>query len=477
MKRIGGSFRDPSGFVFSDGERIVRTISESFRPHWEQGLHSGFLAGAVASGKLVGFSEAVGESIPELSEGTVPGGMPPVWSRLNVQRLPFISYPYEWCFSQLRDAALLTLDLHEEALDHGLMLKDASAYNVQFSGRAPVFMDLLSFALRPEDAPWIAYRQFCMHFLAPLAVQAKVGLWCGALSRLWIDGLPLAHAAALLPWRAKMSPGLALHLFAHARLDARHADARQTSQTARKATKVRQSLKAAHNLAQSLRATVEGLRPVHRHTEWGDYYADTNYSDEAAARKAELVERIVSGLPGNLALDLGANTGRYSRLLAPHFDLVLAADMDELAVERHYQGLRHDKEAPANILPLVLDLANPSPALGWNCEERESFAKRCQADCLLALALIHHLVISAGIPLPLVARQLAELVRPGGRLVLEEVPREDSQVQSLLAVREDIFTDYTPQGLRAAFAPYFVPEASQPVSGSVRTLHVWRRLA
>lgn len=470
MNRINGSFRDPAGLVFADGERIVRTISESFRPHWEQGMASGFLPGAVASGKLVAFDDMPPDTPPPAPDVHADA---PVWRALRVRRLPLISYPYEWCFSQLRDAALLTLDLHDQALDNGLMLKDASAYNVQFVGREPIFMDLLSFALRPEGAPWVAYRQFCMHFLAPLAVQARQGLWCGALARLWVEGLPLGHAAALLPWRARLSPGLALHLFAHARMEARHADARRT---AGKARAVRQSVQTARNLSQSLRAAIEGLRPPRQTTEWGDYYADTNYSAAANASKAALVARIAGAEPGNLALDLGANTGRYSRLLAPHFSLVVAADMDPLAVERHYRTLRAEAEAPANILPLVQDLANPSPALGWACSERASFAGRCQADCVLALALIHHLVISAGIPMPLVAAHLAELTRPGGRLLLEEVPREDSQVRSLLAVREDIFVDYTPQGLQAAFAAHFTLENSFPVADSARTLHVWRRL-
>lgn len=457
MKPLPSSFRDPSGQVFEVEGRICRSVSHSYSQHWQVCEQSGFFADMSAQGKLVSFTEC-----PETEA---------YWKLLDVERIPCISYPYEWCFSQLQDAALLTLDMQDEALQRGLILKDASAYNVQFRGLKPLFIDILSFEAWQEGSPWAAYRQFCKHFLAPLALSSRVGLWCGALSRLWIDGIPLSHACDLLPWRSRFNAGLAIHLFAHARMEARHADARAS---AAKAKAVQMSVQSLHNFTQSLRACVQGMHAPQSPTEWGDYYSDTNYTPEAHAAKAQLVEQMACQYSGRLALDMGANTGRYSALLAPHFDTVVAADIDPLAVERHYQRLRQD--GPTNILPLVLDLGNPSPALGWANAERDAFAPRMQADFVTGLALIHHLVMTAGIPLPLVADYFASLLREGGHVCMEFVPKEDSQVQRLLAARPDIFPDYTLEGFLRAFSQRFTLVSRLPIKGSLRTLCVFQRV-
>ena len=456
MKPVGGSFRDPSGRVLVDGDRLLRTVNPCFREHWERASSSGLLASLVERGLLVPFEAC------DPVEGA--------WKTLEARRIPFVSYPYEWCFSQLKDAALLTLELQRIALEQGMILKDASAYNVQFLGSKPIFIDLLSFEVWKEGAPWAAYRQFCMHFLAPLALCSRLGLWCGAFSRLWTDGVPLGHACRLLPWRSRLSPSLALHLFAHARMEARHADGRASTVKARN---VRLSRKALSNLALSLLETVEAQRNPGHATQWGDYYAGTSYDEEAESAKARLLEEEAAERGGGIAVDLGANTGRYSRVLAPHFDLVLSVDMDPLAVERNYVSLK--KDGPPNILPLVLDLSNPSPDMGWGGVERDSFSRRCKADFLAALALIHHLVIAAGIPMDHVASHCASLLPSGGRLVLEFVPKEDSQVRRLLCSREDVFQDYDLPGLQAAFAPHFVLRRQEALPGSCRTLVFYER--
>lgn len=456
MKPLPASFRDPSGQVFEVGGRICRSVTQSYSQHWEACEQSGFFAQMTASRKLVPFSENANSGAH--------------WKLLDVERVPCISYPYEWSFSTLQDAALLTLDLQDEALARGLILKDASAYNVQFTGAKPLFIDILSFEKHQTGSPWAAYRQFCKHFLAPLALSAKLGLWCGALSRLWIDGIPLAHACAMLPWRSRLSPGLAIHLFAHARMEARHADARASAAKARAVHMSEQSLR---NFTQSLRACVQGLRAPAAATEWGDYYTDTNYSPEAHTHKAQLVENIARQHAGRLAVDMGANTGRYSALLAPHFGTVVAADIDPLAVERHYVHLR--QQGPDNILPLVLDLGNPSPAQGWACEERDAFAPRMQANFVTGLALIHHLVMTAGIPLQRVADYFATLLTAEGHVCMEFVPKEDSQVQRLLAARPDIFTDYTLDGFLQAFGQRFTLVSQLSINDSMRTLCVFQR--
>ena len=205
--------------MYRRGEDIFRTINAGYREHWLQAVDSGFLAQTTAAGQTVAFSE------------TTPH--PGSWKTLSVQKIPFISYPYEWCFSQLRDAALLTLRLLDQALDNNLILKDASAFNVQFIGTKPVFIDLLSFEKRQPDKPWQAYRQFCMHFLAPLALQAMVDLRCGVMSKLWVGGIPLDLAARMLPWSARLRFGLLLHLILHAGMERKHGDARRSAAKAR----------------------------------------------------------------------------------------------------------------------------------------------------------------------------------------------------------------------------------------------------
>jgi hypothetical protein len=253
MKANPASFRDPAGQVYEAGGVIVRSVNASFFENWQAALHSGLLAESVAKGWLPAFQEA---PLP------VPGGV----AGLEVEKIPFISYPYEWCFSQLKDAAKLTLDLHLAALGKDMILKDASAYNVQFVGCTPKFIDLLSFERRREGAPWSAYRQFCMHFLAPLALCRYLGLWAGVQSKLRTDGVPLSQAVAMLPWKARLRPGLALHLVAHAAMEKRHADAREAADKMRR---IRMGKKELVHLALALRDQVEGMTLPTRPTQWG----------------------------------------------------------------------------------------------------------------------------------------------------------------------------------------------------------------
>lgn len=457
MKRVGGSFRDPSGYVYDDDGVIKRTIAESYAEDWQLAAESGFLRSAVDRKMLVDFREI------EPVEGS--------WKTLEVSRIPFITYPYEWCFSQLKDAALLTLNLHIDALKRGLILKDASAYNVQFVGAKPIFIDLLSFEKPTPGEPWPAYRQFCMQFLAPLALIAHVDFRFGLMSKLWVEGFPLELAAKLLPNRTWLRFGLATHLHLHSRFENRYGDARTAKD---KVKKINMSKASLVNIADSLASTIKKLRLPRVKTEWGDYYNDTNYAAESADFKYGFVKRVADAMKGKaLAIDLGANTGRYSEALSESFATVLALDIDPAAVEKHYRKLR--KNGPENVLPLIMDLGNPSPGIGWACRERDAFATRCRADLVTALALLHHLVITAGVPLPMVAEYFSELLGPDGRLLLEFVPKEDSQTMRLLTVRKDVFGDYMPEGMRAAFSRWFEEEEFLTIPGSLRTLHVFKK--
>lgn len=439
MRANPASFRDPSGHVYDNGASVIRTINGPYAADWEYIKKCGLLDKASSAGLLPEFKE-----IPVPSELAATGAC----AALEVERVPFISYPYEWCFAQLKDAALLTLRLQKLAITHDCILKDASAYNVQFAGGKPVFIDLLSFEKWDGCKPWEAYRQFCQHFLAPLALEAWMDLRCGLLSRQWIDGIPLDLACSLMPLRARASLGLGMHLFLHSRMQQKHADARDSGA---KAKQVRLSPQKMLDLAESLEQTVKALKPAKNRTEWEDYYQDTNYTDAAMADKGACTGRIAEEhcrrAGSSLAIDLGANDGYFSKILAAHFSTVVAADVDPAAVGAHYAAIA----GHGNILPLVQDLTSPSPDLGWALRERESFPARAKADMVIALALCHHLHFTGGIPFEQIAAFFAELLTAGGTLLVEFVPAEDSQVRRLLAARDISLAHYNLENFVSAF--------------------------
>ena len=343
-----------------------------------------------------------------------------------------------------------------------MTLKDASAYNVLFDGSRPVLIDALSFERRTEDEPWVAYRQFCQHFLAPLALMAQRDVRIGLLLRDFIDGVPLDLAADLLPVSSRVRLGLGTHLHLHARAQRQHAADPDRGGSGRPVRLSRARLEA---LVESLHATVAGLRWEPRGTEWSDYGETTSYSPTAAAAKRQLVQRFLAKTDGQWIWDLGANTGVFSALAAESGRRVVALDADHAASEQHYRSLRRS-DSP-HILPLVMDLANPSPALGWALEERRSLVERGPADVILALALVHHLAIGNNVPLDRIASLFARL---GRRAIVEFVPKQDPMTQHLLAVRPDIFPDYSADGFRAAFSARFRVVEETAIEESQRTL-------
>ena len=455
------SFRDPSGYVFRRDGVLYRAIQPSAAADWAAFEERGLAAALVAEGLLVSHAPVALELAP------LPGAAVVIRPR----ELSLISYPYEWAFSQLREAALLTLEAQRRALAVGMWLRDASAYNVQFDRGRPILIDSLSFEVADLSAPWPAYRQFCKHFLAPLALMAHRDLRCGLMLRDFIDGLPLDLAAGLLPGRTRLG-GLLPHLHLHANAD-RRAQRTQISgaSTGPRTPGRARPMSATRHLAllDSLRRAVEGLR-LEPGSHWLSYTRQTSYTEAAAGSKHEIVERMLAAAGGTVVWDLGANVGTYSDLAAGSGRQVIAFDQDPSVVELHWRNLSAD--ARASVLPLVMDLTNPSPALGWAHQERRSLLQRGPADVALALALVHHLVIGNNVPLPRVADLMAQV---GRRLVIEFVPREDPMVQQLLASRRDIFTDYAIEAFRAAFGERFTTLDEAPVTDSLRTLFLMER--
>jgi hypothetical protein len=354
----------------------------------------------------------------------------------------------------------LTLELQARALGSGMWLRDASAYNVQFDAGRPILIDSLSFEVADLARPWPAYRQFCQHFLAPLALMAYRDVRAGLLLREFIDGLPLDYAAGLLPGRTRLRPGLLAHLHLHARAQRAGAQAARRAQAqSRRMTKLQHEA-----LLDSLRRTIEGLR-WEPGGHWITYGHQTSYTERAAASKREIVRHMLEAAGGTLIWDVGANVGTYSDLAAGPGRNVLAFDQDAASVESHWRRL--DPTARASVLPLVMDLTNPSPSLGWALEERRSLLERGPADVVMGLALVHHLAIGSNLPLPRISALLA---RAGRRLIIEFVPKDDPMTQRLLAARPDIFPGYTLKAFRAAFAADFRLIEETPVEDSLRTI-------
>jgi len=462
-EREPGSYRDPSGFVFRRDGILYRQVNTAFADDWAAFEASGLHAALIAEGILVADEPASIDLAPE------PGAV----AVIRPDEIGFISYPFEWAFSQLKDAALLTLRAQSLAGERGMTMRDASAYNVQFRDGRPLLIDTLSFERVGEGGPWKPYRQFCENFLAPLALMAHRDGRMGQLLRTWIDGIPLDLASELLPRGTRFSAGLAAHVHLHARAQRRHAGDGGDASVATPSRSVTMSDNRRLALLDHLRRTVEGQRLAARGTEWADYADQTSYSASGTASKEAIVQRLLEAVAAGgarRAWDVGANTGRYSAIAAAAGFEVLALDVDWAAVERHYLALRDAGER--RIMPLLADLADPSPAIGWANTERASLIERANADVVVALALVHHLAIGRNVPLPMIAELLARLAP---NLIVEWVPKEDPMVQRLLATREDIFPSYSRDGFRAAFEGAFEITEEVPIEDSSRVLFRMQR--
>ncbi len=460
-----GSFRDRHGRIVYHQGKVLRCLSEQATAHWGTLRSTHFFQDAVASGRLVATTEAA----VELRALGLPNAEH--WHTvLEHERIPLVSYPYEWPFGMLKDAARLQLQLIEDALGEGMILKDATAYNIQWRGAQPVFIDIPSFEVLQPGEPWTGYRQFCQLFLFPLMLQAYRQVPFQPLLRGMVDGIPVDVANQLLSLRDRFRSGVFAHVYLQAKLQSRYGATQRH---------VRSDLKAAGFNLDLIRSNVKRLRHLvdklkwqSPPSTWSDYTALGHYSAADRQLKVEFVERAVQASAYALVWDIGANTGQFSSIAAQHADYVIAADMDHLAVERHYQHLR--QHGPNNILPMVLNLADPSPALGWRRQERQSLEDRGRPNLILCLALIHHIVITANIPLPEFIAWLAQL---GADLVIEFVSHEDEMVKTLLRHKEDQYHDYTLQVFETCLATYYAITAKQALGSGHRTLYLAKRLA
>jgi len=346
-----------------------------------------------------------------------------------------------------------------------MSLKDSSSYNIQFENGKPVFIDTTSFEKYTEGEPWIGYKQFCQHFLAPLTLMSYKDIRLNQLLRIYLDGLPLDLASSLLPLKTKLSFSILSHIHLHSHAQKKYEKREDSEKSNRKV-----SLNGLIGIIDNLESAIRKLGWEPKDTEWADYYDDTNYTEDAFRNKKSVITDFLNKIPDiRMVWDFGANTGEFSRLVSQRGIKTIAFDIDPSAVEKNYLSVVKNKEP--NILPLELNVCNPSPGIGWANEERKSLISRGPADVILALALIHHLAISNNIPLQKIALLLSNLCK---YLIIEFIPKDDSKVQFLLSSREDIFTNYTKIDFESEFNRCFSIIETKPVLESKRTLYLMK---
>jgi hypothetical protein len=461
-----GSFRDRDSRVMVAPDAVYRALSGTGAADWHALASSPLLERAITEGSLIGTEEVGADALGDDASDVLPEGTETV---LRHERIPYVSYPYEWSFGMLREAALLTLELELAALDEGLTLKDATPYNVQFRGAAPVFIDVGSFERLREGEPWAGYRQFCMQFLYPLLLQGYKDIPFQPWLRGAIDGIAPGDAARFFSLRDRLRRGVLTHVALHARLERRY--------EGRAAGEVKEELKQAKFKSELIKANVRRLRKLVSKlswkagdTAWTNYRRECTYSDADAERKAAFVREAAASVRPGLSWDMGCNDGAYARIAAEHSDYVVAFDYDHATVEALYRALRAEEER--RILPLVANLADPSPGLGWRGLERRPLEDRGAPDLVLALALIHHVSITANVPIGEFLDWLLEL---DATVVIEFPKREDPMVRRLLSgKREGSNADYELETFERLLGERFDVETTEPLPSATRVLYLAR---
>lgn len=446
------SFKDPSGFIFEADGKVYRQVNKLYAAQYQQLMQSGLYNTLIANNQLLPHT-VVDENITGDTEW---------YTTLLPEQLSFISYPYEWCFDELRDAALLTLSLVRTSLEYGMILKDATPFNIQFHKGRPVFIDTLSFDIYTPSKPWVAYRQFCETFLFPLYLEHYLKIDCIKLLSTYLTGIPVEVTAKLLPNKSKWNLGVRLHVLLQNNIK------KNKTTTAAAVVFSKQKL---INLVSHLESIIRSLQPGYPPvTTWSNYYEETILGKEYLHQKEMLLKKFVTSLSYTTVADLGANDGYFTRILAEKDKSVIAIDSDSRCINSLYQYIQ--KQSVPNITALIADLSNPTPAVGFANTERDSLPERLKPDLVLALALVHHLVIGKNIPLIRLAPFFATLAP---QLIIEFVPREDEKVKQLLHTREDIFSDYTIENFEHYFSLYFTMKAKEVIPGTTRILYCFVR--
>lgn len=454
-QRHQASFRDPSGFIFNDGETLRRSILPVYFKQYNALKDKGVFESLIKNKLLIAHTEtSVGKDQIVITP----------------EPIPFITNPFEWSFDQYKHAALLTLKIQKYALSKGFILKDASAYNVTFHKGRPIFIDTLSFDFYEENTPWRAYKQFITHFFGPLVLASYHGTESLKMMQTHIDGIPVKLIASLLPAKTKLSSTLYTNIHLAAKMESKHSEDYKAET---KITKL--SLKQQNNILDNLYDYIKNLK-LKEASEWGDYYTKTNYNDDAFNAKKELIATWVKAINPQKLIDVGGNDGTFARTVLKEVPDVIVTDIDSNAVAQNYQQVFDNKET--NMLPFVCDVLQPAPGIGFNNTERESLIERLKTyapEVTMALALIHHITLSGNVPFDKSASFFASFSE---NLIIEFPMREDTWVESLLVRKREFinhFDFYNLADFETAYKTYFSLEKKEQVAGTKRVLYLFKR--
>lgn len=446
------SFRDPSGYIFIENNSIKRVINPVYFNQYDALKTSGFFDNLIKNKLLISHKE-ISRTANEII--------------IEPEQIPFITYPYEWSFNMYKEAALLTLKLQKYSLEHGFSLKDASAFNVTFHKGKAVFIDTLSFDFYTENTPWRAYKQFITHFLGPLLLASYHGAHQLKLLRNFIDGVPVKMVSTMLPSKTKLSPLLYTNIHLLAKLEDKHSEDYEG-----KTKTASLSKKGQLNIVKSLYEFIKKLE-LKEASEWGNYYNKTNYTDVAFKTKDTVINDWISKIKPSSLIDIGGNDGTFVRQINYDYKEALVCDIDNNAVDFNYKTTKLNKDQ--KMLPFVLDVLNPSAAIGLNSTERASFLQRIAAyapDVTLALAVIHHMSLSGNVPFKESAKFFASFSK---YLIIEFPKRNDSWVQRLLKSKadfEDYFGFYTIENFETAYSELFNIAEKIHIKDAERTMYL-----
>ena len=448
------SFRDPSGFMFHDGDTLRRVINPIYFPQYNKLTKNGFFKTLIKNKLLISHEET------SVSEEKIV---------ITPENIPFITNPYEWGFEQYKQAALLTLKIQKFALSKGFILKDASAYNVTFHKGKPIFIDTLSFDFYKEGTPWRAYKQFITHFLGPLVLAKYHGNEVFNMMQSFIDGIPVKIIASMLPRRTKLSSVLYPNIHLLAKMESKHSEDYKSETKIAKLSK-----KAQNNIISSLYNYIQKLS-FKEESEWGEYYSKTNYDKDAFDTKKNLIREWVSPLNPEKLIDIGGNDGTFARTVQDIVKDIIVTDIDSNAVDYNFKQVLKNKEE--NMLPFVCDVLQPAPGIGFNNTERSSLINRLQEyapDVTMALALIHHITLSGNVPFE---KSAAFFAKFSNNLIIEFPTREDSWVESLLVRKREFinhFDFYNKTNFEKGYGTYFDLLKKEKVTGTKRILYLFK---
>ncbi|MDB5230376.1 MAG: hypothetical protein JWN76_1181 [Chitinophagaceae bacterium] len=443
------SFRDPGGFVTITDNKVIRHIRNSYAGNYNHLMHSGLYERLVEDELLIQHEE---HTLPENG----------FYKTIHPERIDFISLPFEWTMSQWQEVVLMFLKVNIISLEYGMILKDATPFNITFYKGKPIFFDTLSFETYREGQPWMAYRQFCETMLSPLTLMHYNGNQWGTMLLANSNGPKLDFVSKNLRKKSLFNLGVVLHIHLHAWYQNKNTVIRHHKNFSKEKTII---------LLQSIKNSIKGWSTQKTTTEWSDYYATGIDSKTYLGSKIAVISKVLTEINPNIVIDLGANTGKFSVLASYFAKQVIAVESDYYSVEVLRQTIK--KKKIRNLETVVADITHPTPYTGWKNLERSSLLSRLTCDLLLALALIHHLCIAANIPLQLVAELFATMTKK--HVLIEFVPKNDERVKGMLANRADIFDEYTEENFIQVFSEYFNLITFIGFEGSHRKLFVWEK--